>query len=169
MAQSLSVNLGLPATPLAQTPEVYSELRIVYNAIKAVAAALDSYTGALPPTTQEEMEYLGVTTLLRANRTSKVYVRTFEDLVVGETVAFDANLARKAVVTTYPARGVCSQAALAGEFAEITLYGIVTVGGLTSGTVYYASATPGVITIVPTAQKVGYAINATTLVWNPDL
>lgn len=169
MAQSLSVNLGLPATPLAQTPEVYSELRIVYNAIKAVAAALDSYTGALPPTTQEEMEYLGVTTLLRANRVTKVYVEAFEDIAVGETVAFDANLARKAVVTTYPARGVCSQAALAGEFAEITLYGIVTVGGLTSGAVYYASVTPGVITAAPTAQTVGYAINATTLVWNPDL
>lgn len=169
MAQQLSMNLGLPAAPLAQGSELYAELRIVYSAIKALASAVDSYCGTLPPTAQEEMEYTGTSSAAALNRASKVYVEAFEDIAAGEAVAFSGNLARKAVVTTYPARGICTQAATAGSLVEVMLLGVVASSGFTSGAPYYASATAGQITATPTAQKVGYAINATTLMWNPEL
>lgn len=173
--RELSVNLGLPAAPLSNTPELFSEMLRVYNALRILANALDDYTGVISPP-NSEWSQLGIQ--VRSHGMNRVYLPAFENIAYGETVAFynDAGTVklRKAVVSTYPCRGYCSVSGgvTAGQTCEAVLFGVsatFTAGTFTVGATYYQAATAGAITNGVTAQKVGYAMTTSLLFFNPDL
>lgn len=170
--KELSFQLPLPQSPLTENQELFQELLRVYNAIRTVAYKLDSYTGAIPPPTDDFPE-LG-NDIIRLNGMCKIYLPAYEDLVVGNTVyPFDdagTTKARKAVSATAKARGFCSIAGLTGEMVEVTLLGLYPsfpAATLTPGTTYYQSATPGTIGGAG-FQAVGFALSDTQLFFNPD-
>ena len=171
LPKELSFQLPLPQAPLTSQPELFQELLRVYNAIRLVAYKLDSYTGAIPPATEDfaQVETAGI----RINGMCKVYLPAYEDLSVGHTVTFydDAgtNKVRKAIDPTYRARGFCSIAGLAGELVEITLIGkypSYPASTLTPGTTYYQSNVAGTIGAAG-FQAVGFALTDTDLFFLP--
>lgn len=169
----LSMNLGLSALPLTDDPKLFSELVRVYNAIRNVAYHLDRYTGAIAPNT-DDWDQVGADGI-KANGLYKVYLPAYEDLVVGNIVSFmdDAGTAkvRKALSATYTCHGFCSVAGLAGDTVEITLNGLFPAfpaATLTTGALYYNSATPGLIG-AGGSQVVGFALSDTQLFFNPQL
>ncbi len=170
--RELSFQLPLPQSPLTENQELFQELLRVYNAIRTVAYKLDSYTGAIPPPTDDFAEVAN--SGIKVNGMCKVYLPAYEDLVVGNTVYFfdDAGTvkARKAVSATAKARGFCSIAGLTGEVVEVTLIGLYPsfpAATLTPGNTYYQSVTAGAIGNAG-FQAVGFALSDTQLFFNPD-
>lgn len=101
-----------------------------------------------------------------------------ESMQVGDVcyLASDGNMYKAGATTLPPSSGllgvVLSNAGPTGS-AYFTLRGEVSTSGLTTGSVYYLSETPGEYTIeLPSAGSytriVGYARNAGTLVFMPD-
>jgi hypothetical protein len=169
----LSFNLGLPSVSLEQDPKLAQEFTKIYNAIKSVAYYLDRYTGALPPVTDDWPE-VGTASLI-PNGMFKVYMPAFEDLAVGNLVAFynDAGTpkVRKSQSAVRKCHGFCSVAGLTGAQVEITLIGRFPeypAGTLTPGTYYYNSATAGVLGAAGD-QVLGVALTDTTFFFNPML
>lgn len=169
--QEFSINLGIPAQPLAQNDEVNAELRIVYNTLRNIMRALDTYTGAI---SQPKDIWTELHSQIRLNGVSKYYVPAFEGMNPGHTVAFylDAGVvkARKAD-GTYRCRGFCSNpsAVLAGEIVEVTLLGAYSYfasGTLTPNATYYQSAAAGQMAASGT-YAVGFAITDKILFFNP--
>lgn len=171
----MSVRLGLPSLPLTEDQKLFDELLVLYNAVKSLGYALDSYTGAVTPPTGE-WGSIGVNAA-RIGLISKIYITFYEDADVGNTVAFDSistiPMARLAVQGTYPCRGFCAKDVSAGDKGEVILLGLFPefpAASLVPGAVYYQSTTPGQIVPGPsTDQPIGYAITDTTLFFNPSL
>lgn len=167
--RGFSTNLGLPAQPLTQNAELWTELLRIYNGMRALAFNLDTYTGAQGEPADVFSE-LGITRCL-IGLNSRIYIEAGEAIAPGETVGLNgAGLAFRADDGVYFAIGFCTNDASVaiGEFVEIQQLGIFPVGGLTPGSKYYQSTTPGLITAGVTSQCVGYAINSTTLYFSPQ-
>lgn len=172
LPNELSVNLGLPATPITQDKDSFQDFVRIYNAIRTLAEALDRYTGAIPPETSVWSQY--GTSGLRINGVTKLYLPAYTDLAVSNTVGFynDAGIvkAKKAKDGVLKARGFVSVAGNAGATVEITLIGLYpsfAAGTLTPGNTYYQSATDGTVGNTG-AQAVGYAITDQLLFFNPS-
>ena len=167
-----SVNLGLSALPEVsqrENPQVYVEFLRVRNALNLILSSLDTYTGAVTPTS--------VATPVETTRVqniSKVWAKSGSAISAGQYVylhdvagSLTADLALAGV---NPAWGFAVSSALAaGEQIQIAFYGVNPYfSGLTLAATYYLSAgTPGAITAVPTAQLVGRALSATDLLSSP--
>lgn len=166
MAQQYSVNLGLDIVPITKDPDNIGDIYRLYNAVKSVAAALDSYTGAIGADVADWP--VAGTEFLLVQRECRIYVLFDATVTVGQLVALNSsgNAVLSAVGTVM---GWAPVAVTSGQYGEVRLFGLdVAVAGLTPGTWYYASATPGGITATVTAQKVGFAITATKLFFNPS-
>lgn len=171
LPKELSFQLPIPLAPLTENPELFQEVLRIYNAIRLVAYKLDSYTGAIPPPT-DDFSAVGAAGI-KVNGMMKVYIIAFEDMVVGDTASFydDAGTpkVRKGIDPTYRAHGFCSIAGLAGAVVEVTLVGLYPsypAGTLTPGTTYFQSNVSGTIGAAG-FQAVGFAINDTQLFFNP--
>lgn len=171
----LSVNLGLPVSPATDDKKLFDELLPIYAALRNITAALDSYTGVIPP----QEEYWGEAgAQIRANGMAKVYVKFYEAADVGHTMSFidvgGEMQVRKAQYPTYRCHGfVSNKSTAAGAVGEITLLGQFPTfpdNTLTPGSAYQQSATAGVIMPDSGAayQTIGFALNDTTLFFNPS-
>lgn len=178
MTYRSSINTGLPNIPDPPDPAFMSEFIRIYNAIRNLTVAVDSYTGSLPQEAQYYSQTLPTATILNQN-TQRLYVKFSEAVAYGQVVnlwnnstVLGARLASASAAT--PAHGWCSTAGgvAVGAYGEIMLGGLCTaIGGLTIGQTYYLGNTAGAI--APTAgtlsQKLGYAIGANYLIVRPDL
>jgi len=151
--------LGLADTPETANPELYAEMAKVYNALKALGLALDTYTGS-PIFTVEATEAL-----------------VYADLVDLYDVA-GVLKARKANATdhTKPCKAFCSEAGgiAIGASGNITLRGFISIAGVTPGLLYYTSTTAGgILNGKPGGagnlqQCIGYGLDTTTIYFNPE-
>lgn len=185
--QQYSTNLGIGQAPdidQAKYPTIYADLLRVRNAIRALQAALDTYTGALgeDPTYWDQVSS---SSGVRLQNISRVYLEAGEPISYGASVHFynvaGTLKARNANATdnTKPCRAYCSVSGgvSTGDFGEFILFGLHTgFVGLTPGDEYYLSAAtpggyaasaPGVVGNV--VQKIGYALSDTVLFFEPVL
>ena len=149
---NLSMDLSLPAKPIVQTPELYSEATVIYNAIRILAQAFDDLV-------------------------NEILLVSFEAINVGQIVAIynDAGVgkARLALDGTYFATGFAANNTIAGQTARIKIrgrYPLFPAATLTPGAKYYLSnAVAGSITAGATTQAIGVAQSDTTLLWIPRI
>ena len=165
MPQQYTTNLGLDLVPISKDPNNNGDLYRLYNAVKAVAANLDAYTGAAGAETGDWA--VAFTEFLLLQRMSRVYVVFGSTVTAGQLVGINSS-GQAVLAATGAVQGWAPNAVAAGQYGEMRLLGLHTaVSGLTPGTWYYASATAGAITSTVTAQKVGFALSANKLFFNP--
>lgn len=165
MSRQLSLNLGLDVVPHSKDQDTLVDMYRVYNATKLIASALDLYTGILGEQ-QEDWASVGTTGILTQNG-ARIYVEFAASATPGQLIALDTS--GKAILGTIgTVIGWSPAAVVAGNFGEVRLLGRhAAVTGLTPGVSYYASSTPGGITGTVTAQRVGFALTANSLFFNP--
>lgn len=177
LKNELSVNLGLPVAPIIQDAELATELQRVYNAIRAVARALDVYTGAVG----EESIYWDQAGVSRFafGLNSKFYLQAGENIPYGSIVGVKSDKklyrAQDAVVRCC---GFLTMTAgvSTNEWAEAQFCGLFPpfpAATLTAGNIYYNSVTAGSVGVAGSGptwnQAVGYALSDTQLILVPQL
>jgi hypothetical protein len=166
MPNQFSVNLGLDIVPQSKDPDNLGDLYRLYNASKSLAGALDDYTGAIGAN-QEDWSVAGTEYLL-LQRMTRIYVQFAVTVTTGQILTINS-AGNAALAATGAAQGWAPAPVAAGAWGEMRLMGLHSaVAGLTPGTWYYSSATAGAITATVTAQKVGFAIAANKLFFNPS-
>lgn len=174
---NFSINLGLSITPESKSPETINDLYKLYNAVKLLAEALDSYTGMLDLPATEWGTAAPIETVKFQNLT-KVYVKFDEPVMAGHTIELfessgelKAKKASAGKVTGF----ALHQVQAADMFGIVCLSGCVKLAGLTVGSTYYASnASLGLVTkIKPSTsgdivQVVGIALASDILFVNPN-
>ena len=179
MAYKSSINLGLPNLPDPPDPAFMAEFIRIYNAMRNLAVAVDSYTGALPAEPDTYSQTPAQNTILVQNM-QRFYVKFDFTATYGKTVYIYNNAgvttagASDATIAGRQMRGWCNTIAgvTSGNFGEVVLGGLCTaIAGLTAGNVYYNGNTPGTISSTPgtISQKIGFAIGPTLLMVQPDL
>jgi len=176
MAYKSSINLGLDNIPDPPDNTFFGIFVRVYNAIRNLAIALDSYTGTLDPESAD-LPQLGFSGL-RAQNTLRLPVIFGVAITAGQIVhlyndagTLKAELA-SALTTAKPAHGWCSIPAGVGEYGEIRLGGLCElIGGLTPGATYYLGDAAGTIAVTAgtTTQRVGTALGASAIYVTPTL
>jgi len=183
--QEFSTNLGLSVLPeLDQKaqPEVFAELLRMRNALRALQAALDNYTGALSVDTNY-WDQTPPASSVQVQRISRVYVPATEAIAFGQATHLYNNAgtlsARLANATdaTRPCRAYCNVPAGVGigEYGEFILLGLLPVAGVTPGATYYldttsgliAAAAPGVVGNI--VQEIGFGLDDESIWFNPIL
>lgn len=167
---SMSINLGLPVAPEVDSPELYSSLMGVYSAIRNVMYAVDSYTGN-SLVTPEEFSQINAFSQLHLQKIAVVYVKLTEAVFAGHIINLwnsGGLMARKAVSATQRADGFAVASGAIGDHIPVCLMGACTlITGLTPGTDYYLSTTPGQIQTGATSQRVGKALSSNVLWFTP--
>jgi len=178
--QRFSTNLGLSVFPeidSSQHKSIFNDALRVRQAIQILQGALDKYTGALGPDSGTWSQ-LDPVAYNRVADISRVYVKASEAIVAGAMVNLYNNAGvlnarnASAAAAGKPARAFCSIAVASGDVGEFILLGInPLIGGMVPGTVYYLSNTAGAISSAAgtVSQKIGFAVNATKLHFNPEL
>jgi len=175
---SMSINLGLPAIPETQDPDLYAALIPVYSAIRNVMYAVDGYTGNgfVDPADYGVVNPYGYIGL---QKQAVVFLKAYEDMTAG-TIACIWDSAgkpviRKALGGVYRAHGFLSESVTAGKYTPIVLAGLCTgIGGLSIGISYWLSdTTAGLITPTPPAtpgniQRLGFALDTTKFFFQPE-
>ena len=162
--REFSFNLGIGATPQASdvNPDVAAELYRIYNAINTLGLKLDEYTGAINAPVADR-PYILPSVASRDAYINRIYVLTTTALTAKTVVNIYSGGLRAAVSGTYPAHGIVLEDTAAGNYAPVSLRGVIGgFVGLTVGGSYFASATPGAISSSGT-QKIGFAISSTEL------
>lgn len=167
---SMSINLGLPAAPEVDSPELYGALLPVYNAVKNTMYAVDSYTGNGLITT-EEYSQVNAYSQLSAYKINVMYIQLTETVTKGQIVNIwnsGGARGRKAVGGTSRGHAFALDSGVAGQHIPICFQGLCTlIGGLTPGSEYYLSVTAGAITPTATHHRVGTAIGPNHLWFSP--
>lgn len=167
---STSVNLGLPATPDTDDTKLYAGLLPLYNAVRNVAYALDSYTGNGLITREEYSQVNSVSQLL-IQKQAIMFIKAAEAMSAGTLVnVFDylgTPHIRKAQSGVYRCHAFTIDSVAIGAHVPICFFGLCPfIGGLTAGVEYYVSAsTPGAVTTTATAQHIGFAIGSSQLMF----
>lgn len=176
-AAPISFDLGLPETPDILNAELNQEFFKIYNAVRAVAYALDEYTGAITRPANEWAELLTNPSIVLGNvRGNRFYSVADEVLVLGNAVNIksDSHIElADATSATKKCRGFALNDAGIGDPVEIILP-VCNLGffiGLTPGATYYLSDTAGVLGAGPgtNSQKVGFALTDKCLIFLPEL
>lgn len=178
MAYKSSINTGLPNIPDPPEPEFFAEFTRIYNAIRNLTIAIDSYTGALPAEAASFSQTSLSSSVLSQN-VLRVYVPFGVTIAFGQMVnlydggsgVLTARLA-SAASGGLQAHGWCSIGAASGAYGEVMLGGLCKgVTGLTPGLTYYLGNTPGGVAATPgtVSQKLGYALGNSSLFIQPQL
>ena len=184
MSQQYSTNLGLSQLPEVdekQFGQIYAELLRMRNALKVLQSALDTYTGALGETDPNYWDQTPAYSYYRLQNVTRVYLKATEHILAGRVVNFH-NVAgtleaqnADATTSTKPVRAYAPKEVLAGDFGEFVCMGLMPASGLTPGTLYYLTTTPGAYSSVAPStvgnlkQEIGWAYSDTILVFNPVL
>lgn len=166
MPQQYSLPLGLDSAPLCKDPDVIQDLYRLYNAIKLCAEGLDAYTGIVgAPEGDWDIMQTGA---IMVQNMCRLYVQYNATATLGQLIALNSS-GQAILGTVGNVVGWCPTPVTAGNYGEVRLLGLHTaVVGLTPGVSYYASSTAGGITSTVTAQKVGVALAANRLFFNPN-
>lgn len=183
MAIGSAINLGLPSLPNNELPpQLYGEVSIIYKALRNGVTELARLTGVDEIDPSEWSSTSPQSTVLTGNAT-RMYPTASVAIAVGELVNLFDNAgvlsARLADATTAAtmAHGIASSAGVPGSKMEIQwLRSFVgSIGGMSLGTLYYLSTTPGAIqNLAPLAvgtiqQPVGVAVAANQLLLDISL
>lgn len=167
---SMSINLGLPAAPEVDSPELYGALLPIYNAVKNTMYAVDNYTGN-NLITSEEYSQVNAYGQLLSQKTAVLYVKLTDTVSAGHVINLwnsGGLRARKATGGSNRAHAFAVAAGVPGNTIPVCLFGLCTIiGGLTPGTEYYLSGTAGQITPTATYHRVGMAIGPNHLWFSP--
>jgi hypothetical protein len=175
--EQLSINLGLPQTPETQSPELFTAILPIYNAVRNLARALDLYTGILPRPESDWSQLTPSDSILSAG-TNRLYVLFTVDVDAAKLVnlyddggVLKARYANASASSTM-ARGFAPASVVAGDYGQVILFGLNPyLSGLTPGAVYFTSNSDGLYgTVAGTvSQRVGYALSETDLFFNPNV
>lgn len=176
MSYKSSINTGLPNIPDPPDPAFFAEFSRLYNAIRNLTIALDTYTGTLAAD-KEFFSATSITSTVRNQNLTRVYVKFGVDITVGKIVnLYDVSGTLTARLSDASSgkqmHGWCTIAATIGNYGEIMLEGLCTsISGLTPGTIYYLGNTPGTIatTAGTLSQKLGFALSASSIYFRPEL
>jgi len=167
---SMSINLGLSASPEVDSPELYGALMPLYNAVRNTMYAVDSYTGNTLITPDEYTQVNAFGQLL-LQKTAILFVKLSEPVSVGHLINLHNSgglRARKAVGGTSRVHAFATASGSTGETVPICFFGMCqNIGGLTAGTEYYLSTTAGLVTPTATYQRVGIALDTQKLWFTP--
>lgn len=168
------IQLGLPALPSDSIPtELYDDFLTVYRAIQNLLRGVSRYSGIDAPAPATWSGQTFSDTLLQGNIT-RIYVPASVVIARGQAInlfndagTLKTRLAAATGASTM-AHGVANSAAAVGELVEINwLRGFIdSIGGMTPGTLYWLSTTPGAVqNSAPVApgqiqQPVGVAFSA---------
>lgn len=149
------------------------EINQIYSALRNLADQLDKATGSLSPV-KTDWSAQKFSSILGGN-SYKIYVKAAVPIAYGQVVNFynnagvlNARLASAATTATR-ATGICNipGGIASGDFGEFLCGpGICTgISGMTPGTAYYLSDTPGTISAAAgtNPQRLGIALDSTTL------
>lgn len=178
-----TINTGLSNLPLeVKDATTYAEFVKLYNAVKIVAQAMDTYTG-IGTYPADQWDQVGNNGILVQNHT-KIYPIFGDNVNQGQLVTLKdiggvpkAYLAIAASNDIRKCRGFATGNVLAGNRGEVVLQGLYPyAGGLTIGQTYYLSnGTYGAFTAVNPSgvgnirQGIGYAISTSAMYFNPDI
>lgn len=153
IVEGSKIQMGLPATPPdTVTPELYDDFLIVYRALQNLLRGVSRYSGIDAEPSSVWSSLVFADTMLSGNLT-RFYVPASAVITRGQVVNLhnDAGTlkARLAVATsaTTMAHGVANNAAAIGELVEVNwLRGFIdSIGGMTTGTLYWLSTTAGAV------------------------
>lgn len=177
MADNSVIQLGLPALPEDNIPpNLYDNFMQLHRAIQNLARGVSRYCGVDAPQPDIWSEIGFAETMLSGNLT-RLYIPASVAINRGEVVNLHDNAgvlsARLAVATSAAtmAHGVANSIAAPGDMVEINwLRGLLnSIGGMTTGTLYWLGTAPGSIqNVAPVAagqiqQPIGLAFGPTTL------
>lgn len=167
---SYSINLGLPAIPEVEDQNLYMALLPIYSALRNVMGALDQYTGN-GFLSSSEFSQVAATGQANVQKISVIFVKLTEDVSIGHMINLwnsGGLRARKATSGSTRCHGFAAATGKTGETIPVSLFGLCSsVSGLTPGSEYYLSTTPGLVTTTVTAQRVGIALAPTQLWFTP--
>ncbi len=165
MPQNYSLPLGLDLAPLSKDPDVLQDMYRIYNAVKLCAEGLDAYTGIVGAPVND-WPSMGTGAIMIQNM-CRLYVQFNQTATLGQLLALNGS-GQAILGTVGNVIGWAPAPVTAGQYGEVRLLGVHTaITGLTPGVSYYASSTAGSITATVTAQKVGVALAANRLFFNP--
>lgn len=148
---SSKIQMGLPASPPDTVPpDLYDDFLIVYRAIQNLLRGTSRYSGIDPEPAEVWSSLVFADTMLSGNLT-RFYVPASVAISRGQVINLHNNAgglnARLAVATsaTTMAHGVANTSAAVGELVEINwLRGFIdSIGGMTTGTLYWLSTVAG--------------------------
>lgn len=174
-SDSSKIDLGLPQFPSNElTPQIYGELQSIYTAIRNLLSGVSRYSGVDAPPSDWWSQLTFIDTLLNNNH-SRLYVQASTAISRGQAVnlflsggLLKARLAACTAAATM-AHGVANSAASgAGTIIEVNyLRGTIdSIGGMTTGALYYLSNTAGAVQSARPAtagwiiQPVGLALSS---------
>jgi hypothetical protein len=179
-SQRFSTNLGLATFPeidQSKYGSIFSDNLRIRQALQTLQAALDKYTGALGPDSAA-WSSIDPASYALTSRIQRFYALASEDIAQGAMVNLynnagtinarnsNGSAAGKAV------RAFANSAITSGSYGEFILGGVNPyISGMTPGTLYYMGNTNGTIsaTAGTVSQKVGYALTASKLFFQPEL
>lgn len=167
---------GLPAAPASELPaQLFSELSTVYRAIHTLTSLVGTMTGIDPPD-DLEIAAMDPTSYLLGAQASRWYptVAIVGGVTRGQVVHISAaNTVTLAVATSAAgvAIGIANETRANGQKVEVLVGPGLTdsIGGMTAGTLYYLSTTPGAIQnlrpVIPgqIVQPIGFALTTTQM------
>jgi hypothetical protein len=178
MATDSKIILGLPNLPNDQLPkDLYDDFKTIYNALNNLASGVSTFAGVDAPP-QDEWSQSGPSRTILTGNLTRLYVPASVALVAGQIVnLFDnagtlsARLASAAAASTM-AHGLVTDSVGPGGTASIQWLRsyVNSIGGMTLGTVYWLSPTPGAVqNVAPVAvgtiaQPIGLAIAPTEMI-----
>ena len=180
---SSRVILGLPSLPNDNLPtELYNELLVIYKAIRNAVEGVTRLTGVDPPDESEWAASYPINTILTGN-TTRIYPVAFESIAAGQTISImsDGGLPKVRLASANSAatmaHGIANTAAAPGQVLEMQWLRsfVYAIGGMTVGTLYYLSTTPGAIQNLPPVvagtiqQPIGVAIGPSSLLMDISL
>lgn len=173
MADRFNINLGLSALPDVEDPDILAAIMPLYSAARSLAAGVDNLTGTAYVEKDIYPDQTDAGSLIISN-TVKIYRQFAEAVSKGNTVRLaDAAGKSKAYKgTNGNVVGISLGDYAIGDWGVIILKGYVPYTGLTTGSVYCAGSTAGLISLastLPSNQKLGRALSATSFYFSPAL
>lgn len=182
-SESFKIQTNLPQLPPDGLPkELYPEFQALHLAIFSLLRGISQYAGIDAPSSDIWSSLSYSDTILTGNAT-RMYVVAGVTIARGQAVnlylsggILKVRLADADSATTMM-HGVANSAGSAGDIIEINwLRGLLdSVGGMTTGTLYYLSTTAGAVQSARPSgagqiiQAAGVALNATTLLFDCSL
>lgn len=183
MATDSKIILGLPNLPNDELPKsLYDDFKTIYNALNNLLAGVSNFAGVDAPPPDEWSQSGANRTILTGNLT-RLYVPASVALVAGQIInlfdnagVINARLASAAAAGTM-AHGIVTDSVAPGGIASIQWLRayVSSIGGMTRGTMYWLSPTPGAVqNVAPVAvgtiaQPVGLAIAPTEMIMDIPL
>ena len=169
MPSNTNINLGLPALPDTQNPELFAALVPIYNALQLLSSGVDVLTGTQYIPSSDYSAMSDANSLIAGNQ-FKIFRKFGEQVLAGRMVrlADASGISTAYLATDGTIVGFSPKTVAAGEYGVIILCGLYQSSGLTTGTLYGGSASPGLINASGT-QKVIRALSSTAGFFLPGI